>query len=108
MAPGILNDSHSTSYSSPQKCRFDSSRSKTVNQDDDELRNVSAIDMSVYTDEQQLVDDIVSGLKRSGGCIIRNMFAQSTLDTMEGDIRPYLDTTSEANGKSWTHKIQSE
>jgi hypothetical protein len=41
----------------------------------------------------------VENLKISGGCVIRNMYKQSTLDAMETEIRPHLDATEKSDGK---------
>lgn len=61
---------------------------------------VSEIDVNNYDSEKRLIDDIVSSLKVSGGCMIRNMYQQSTLDAMEQEIRPYISSTGKAKSMS--------
>lgn len=62
---------------------------------------VSRLDMEDYhtQSEEALVSDIIRSLKRSGGCIIRNMIPRKSLAQCEKEIRPYLNTTKKAESK---------
>ena len=59
------------------------------------------LDMKDYhpNSEEALVSDIVRSLGRSGGCVIRNMISLESLAQCEIEIRPYLDTTKQADGE---------
>jgi hypothetical protein len=61
---------------------------------------VSSLDMKDYQsgNEESLVSNIVRSLQISGGCIIRNMIPPNSLSQCEDEIRPYLNTTKQANG----------
>lgn len=65
------------------------------------MPEVSRLDMEDYHTESEdaLVSDIVRSLKRSGGCIIRNMIPRKSLARCEKEIRPYLNATAKAEGK---------
>lgn len=93
MAPALLrNDSYNLEpWTSPS-----SSRCKATS-----TPKVSVIDVNTYETEERLTDDIISSLKVSGGCIIRNMYQQSTLDGMEQEIRPYINATGKATSTSF-------
>ncbi|KAF2811950.1 uncharacterized protein BDZ99DRAFT_440994 [Mytilinidion resinicola] len=102
MAPALLrNDSYDLE---PRKSPS-SSRSKVTS-----IPKVSEIDFNAYETEERLIDDIISSLKVSGGCIIRSMYQQSTLHAMEQEIRPYINATGKATSttlsNSW-HGTQS-
>ncbi|ORY17209.1 hypothetical protein BCR34DRAFT_475120 [Clohesyomyces aquaticus] len=48
---------------------------------------------------EDLVRDIVESLKVSGGCLVRGMYRQETLDAIEKEIRPHIAATDKANDK---------
>ncbi|KAF2491490.1 PhyH-domain-containing protein [Lophium mytilinum] len=91
MAPALLRND---SYDLVPRVSSSSSRCKV-----NSIPKVSVIDLNTYETEEHLTDDIISSLKVSGGCIIRNMYQQSTLDAMEQEIRPYINATGKATNK---------
>ncbi|KAE9964244.1 hypothetical protein BLS_008519 [Venturia inaequalis] len=64
-----------------------------------DVPEVSRLDTKDYQTkgEEALVSDIIQSLKRSGGCIIRNMIPQKSLAQCEKEIRPYLNATEKAD-----------
>ncbi|KAF2848798.1 hypothetical protein T440DRAFT_400677 [Plenodomus tracheiphilus IPT5] len=60
---------------------------------------IADLDCASYTEEHDLITDIIAGLRLSGGCLVRNMYSRSTLDAMETEIRPYIQLTSKATTK---------
>lgn len=79
MAPGLQFDESGTSTGHAAQEQEKSTRS-SLNP------CIAELDCSSYGDDDALVADIVAALKISGGCLVRNMYSQSTLDTMEGEI----------------------
>ncbi|KAH9865149.1 hypothetical protein IAQ61_009096 [Plenodomus lingam] len=77
MAPGLQFDESGTSTGHAAQEQEKSTRS-SLNP------CIAELDCSSYGDDDALVADIVAALKISGGCLVRNMYSQSTLDTMEG------------------------
>lgn len=65
---------------------------------DQPLPPVSEFDSSTVASSEKLVDDIVSSLRVSGGCVIRNMVGKDVLDQLEADIRPHLNAAKPAPG----------
>jgi len=63
--------------------------------------HISTLDTKDYhpASDEALVSDIVRSLKRSGGCVIRNFISEESLAQCEIEIRPYLDTTKQADGE---------
>jgi len=61
---------------------------------------INRLDSSQYPNEDDLVLDICRNLRISGGCIIRNMVDGDTLKALEGEIRPHLDRTEQADGEN--------
>jgi Protein of unknown function (DUF1479) len=72
-----------------------------INHPSSVVPQVSRLDLEDYHSgsEEALVTDIVRSLKRSGGCIIRNMIPQKRLAQCEHEIRPYLNMIQQADGK---------
>lgn len=68
---------------------------------DQPLPHVSEFDFSTAASPENLVDDIVSSLRVSGGCVIRNMVGKDVLDQLEADIRPHLNAAKPAPGTFW-------
>lgn len=60
---------------------------------------IQRLDSLKYCNEDDLVSDICNSLKFSGGCIIGNMIDKKILQALEGEIRPHLDQTEQADGK---------
>lgn len=65
---------------------------------DQPLPHVSEFDFSTATSVENLLDDIISSLRVSGGCVIRNMVGRDVLDQLEADIRPHLNAAKPAPG----------
>ncbi|KAF3033676.1 hypothetical protein E8E12_001884 [Didymella heteroderae] len=63
------------------------------------IPSVTKLDFETYKKESDLVTDIAQNLKISGGCVVRGMYEQHTLDSLESEIRPHLEATKEANLK---------
>lgn len=60
---------------------------------------VAKLNFDAYANEIELIADITESLKVSGGCIVRGMYQQRTLDALESEIRPHLDAIKEADQK---------
>ncbi|KAI8934780.1 hypothetical protein NX059_008467 [Plenodomus lindquistii] len=92
MAPGLYLDHTvvATSYATP-------SQQKSTRLPD--VPKIAEIDCLSYAEEDTLIADLIAGLKLSGGCLVRNMYSQNTLDAMETEIRPYIQSTSKAATK---------
>lgn len=90
MAPALLYDSSSITQS-PKSCKG------VVTSRLSQKPNIAELEFSTYRMKHELVDDIVESLKISGGCIIRGMYRQGTLDAMEEEIRPYIAATHRAD-----------
>lgn len=67
---------------------------------DQPLPHVAEVDFATAASSEQLIEDIVSSLRVSGGCIIRNMVGKDVLDQLETDIRPHLKAAKPAPGTS--------
>lgn len=91
MAPALLYDDYVPAYISID--------AKTVLTEARTVPPVAELDFDVYLDESELVADIALSLKTSGGCIVRGMYQQHTLDALESEIRPHLDATTRADPK---------
>ena len=65
---------------------------------DQPLPHVAELDFATAASSEQLIEDVVSSLKISGGCIIRNMVGKDVLDDLETDIRPHLNAAKPAPG----------
>lgn len=63
------------------------------------LPKIAEIHSAAYEREQDLINDIVDSLKASGGCLLRGMYQQCTLDVMEKEIRPYIESTGMADSE---------
>jgi hypothetical protein len=63
------------------------------------IPSVAELDFAAYREESRLIADITSSLKIAGGCIVRGMYRQSTLDALEGELRPHIDATKKADSK---------
>lgn len=60
---------------------------------------IAALDCSIYESQDDLITDIIQSLKLSGGCLVRGMYSQQTLDDMEKKIRPHIEATQKADAK---------
>lgn len=69
---------------------------------DQPLPHVSELDFSTAASVENLLDDIVSSLRLSGGCVIRNMVGKDVLDQLEADIRPHLNAAKPAPGTAFS------
>lgn len=57
---------------------------------------ITDINKSRYATEEDLIAEIIRSLKIAGGCLVRGMYHQTTLEAMEQDIRPYIKNTPKA------------
>jgi hypothetical protein len=64
--------------------------------------SISKLELGDYTSEDDLLFDIIESMKLTGGCIVRNLVSIPTVNTMESEIRPYLDKVEQADCKSLT------
>jgi hypothetical protein len=62
------------------------------------LPTVSDLDPGKYESKVTLIEDIIESLRRSGGCVVRNMVAKDRLDEIEKEVRPYLNIAEPWNG----------
>jgi hypothetical protein len=60
---------------------------------------VPDFDSKKYASEDDLVRDIVEGMRVAGGCVVRNLVPQETLDEIEREVRPHLDAAEPWNGE---------
>lgn len=60
---------------------------------------VAKLDFKSYRKESELITDIAESLKTSGGCIVRGMYRQSTLDALELEMRPHIEASKKADQK---------
>lgn len=91
MAPALLYDDHSSANTSR--------KAKTVAMRVRMVPAVEELDFDAYLSEGKLVTDIARSLKTSGGCIVRGMYQQPTLDALESEIRPHLEAVQKADQK---------
>jgi hypothetical protein len=89
MAPGLLCDDLSALHNEATTKRLKSAHSS--------IPKIADIDCASYSQEEELVADIIQSLKLSGGCIVRGMYHQTTLDAIEHEIRPYIQSIPKAN-----------
>jgi hypothetical protein len=61
---------------------------------------VSRLDLNSYSHQEDLAVDIIDSLRRSGGCIIRNMIQKDVLNSIESEIRPHMNNVRKAEGMS--------
>lgn len=102
MAPAIINNgSWTPNEESESENDFFGQWNPKVSTRSPAVPDVSRLDMEDYhtAGEEALVSDIIQSLKRSGGCIIRNMLPRKRLAQCEKEIRPYLNATEKADGK---------
>lgn len=59
---------------------------------DSPVPQVGDFDLKSATSQEQLILDIVESMRRSGGCIVRNMVDKPVLDEIESQIRPHIET----------------
>src|ERR1700761_3939189 len=108
MAPALLVQSFPThsgegffSLSSPVKTstrkRATSKTACTQPKPEVKQPRVSKLDLNSYKSQDDLVVDIIESLRRSGGCIIRNMIQKPVLSSIESEIRPHLDQIQKAD-----------
>lgn len=102
MAPAVLSHGSWTPEEDAQ-CKNDyfEQIDTPIDHSSPAVPQVSSLGMEDYHSgtEEALVSDIVRSLRRSGGCIIRNMIPQKSLGQCEHEIRPYLKMTKQADGK---------
>lgn len=91
MAPGILCDAVSDSNGRVHAKRHTSTETAPP--------KIADLDCLRYQREDDLIFDIIHSLKLSGGCLVRGMYAQNTLDAIETEIRPFIKTTQKADAK---------
>jgi hypothetical protein len=91
MAPGILCDDLSALRNE--------AATKRLKQAHSSVPKTADIDCASYSQEEELVADIIQSLKLSGGCIVRGMYKQNTLDAIEHEIRPYIQSIPKANNQ---------
>jgi hypothetical protein len=60
---------------------------------------VPDLDSAKYASEDDLVKDIVAGMRLAGGCVVRHLVRQETLDEIEREVRPHLDAAEPWNGQ---------
>ena len=89
MAPALLYDDDSVVYT-PSKTIMCSVNVQAT-------PKVVELDFEAYTEENELIADIAESLKTSGGCIVRGMYQQNTLDALETEIRPHIEVTKKAD-----------
>ncbi|KAF1929470.1 uncharacterized protein M421DRAFT_100563 [Didymella exigua CBS 183.55] len=65
----------------------------------DALPIVAKLNFDAYADETGLVAAIAESLKTSGGCIVRGIYRQPTLDALESEIRLHLEAIKATNQK---------
>lgn len=88
MAPGLLQ------HSASDLCEHVRAKSITLY---NSPPRVGDLDVSTIAKEEDLITEIIRSLKLSGGCLVRGMYEQATLDTMEQDIRPHIKSTQKAD-----------
>lgn len=88
MAPGLLQNSAS------DLCEH--SRAKSITSQNPHPK-VGDLKVSTFAKEEDLIIEIIRSLKLAGGCLVRGMYDQATLDTMEQDIRPHIKSTQKAD-----------
>jgi hypothetical protein len=66
---------------------------------------VSRLDLNSYSRQEDLAADIIESLRRSGGCIIRNMIQKVVLNSIESEIRPHLNNVRKGEGMYNEHVL---
>ncbi|KAF2469418.1 PhyH-domain-containing protein [Lindgomyces ingoldianus] len=89
MAPGLLVNNSTES----DRFRLDQSSQPKVSRSP----KIGEVDCMAYEQQKDLIGDIVEKLKASGGCLIRGLYHQKTLDAIEEEIRPYIAATDKAD-----------
>lgn len=91
MAPALLYDDHDIMCSPPKAkpCLVKTTTTPTV----------AKLNFEAYENEKGLIADITQSLKVSGGCIVRSMYQQNTIDALEEDIRPHICAIKKADHK---------
>ncbi|CAO2651068.1 Nn.00g093650.m01.CDS01 [Neocucurbitaria sp. VM-36] len=89
MAPALIHDANSDSNASVHVNR-PILKSKAS-------PKIANIDCSNYQQEDDLITDIIRSLKLSGGCLVRGLYSQDTLNAIEKEIRPYINITQKAD-----------
>jgi len=56
------------------------------------------LDSRNYKSEDALTEDVIRGLKIAGGCIVRNLYGQSTVYSITREFEPYLKETEATEG----------
>jgi len=108
MAPALLIQSNATPYNEsyfgfvdpvkpPAKEINSSNVTSAQKTSKSTLATVSKLDLNNYNCNDDLVTDIIESLRRSGGCIIRNMIQKHTLNSIESEIRPHMDEVQKAD-----------
>jgi hypothetical protein len=69
---------------------------KTLKQ---QIPNVSRLHFGAFDSHDELVSSVLESMKQSGGCIIEGMMPLEVLDSVENDVRPYLDKVKTADCK---------
>lgn len=89
MAPALLCDDDVGAHSSSKIKACQTALTPTI----------ARLDFQAYEEEEALIADIARSLKVSGGCIVRGMYQQNTLDAMEYEIRPHIEAIKQADRK---------
>lgn len=74
-------------------------KSKTIQSPHSPLPEVGVFDARSYASDELLLADVVEGMSRAGGCIVRGLIGPETLTELESEIRPYLNKAGRPAGQ---------